>query len=97
MTQDIPEIQQRWSWLEIDLSAIRHNVEDARAQLQLGTKLLAVVKADGYGRDAVECARGGRPAAGRCRGDHYRAGPGAGANDHEIAIGFSQRMPRVVM
>ena len=57
MTQEIPEIQQRWSWLEIDLSAIRHNVEDARAQLQPGTKLLAVVKADGYGHGAVECAR----------------------------------------
>ena len=57
MACEIPETQQRWSWLEIDLAAIRHNVEDARAQLKPGTKLLAVVKADGYGHGAVECAR----------------------------------------
>ena len=57
MTEELPENEQRWSWLEIDLAAIRHNVEDARAQLKPGTKLLAVVKADGYGHGAVECAR----------------------------------------
>ena len=57
MTEELPENEQRWSWLEIDLSAIRHNVEDARAQLKPGTKLLAVVKADAYGHGAIECAR----------------------------------------
>lgn len=56
-SETLPENEQRWSWLEIDLSAIRHNVEDARAQLKPGTLLLAVVKADGYGHGAVECAQ----------------------------------------
>ncbi|HCR37793.1 MAG TPA: alanine racemase [Opitutae bacterium] len=36
-------------WAEIDLSALRHNVECVRGALTAGTELIAVVKADAYG------------------------------------------------
>jgi len=40
----------------IDLDALEHNMRLARDKV-LGRKVLAVVKADGYGHGAVECAR----------------------------------------
>ncbi len=42
---------------EIDLDAIEHNVREIRARLRPETKLLAVVKADGYGHGAVEVSK----------------------------------------
>ena len=36
----------RWAWVEIDLSAIRHNVMEVRRKLHPGCRLMAVVKAD---------------------------------------------------
>lgn len=51
------DTDRRWAWVEIDLQAIRHNVLEARKHLRPGTKLMAVVKADGYGHGAVQCAR----------------------------------------
>ena len=50
-------LDRRWAWVEIDLSAIRHNVGVMRACLAEGVKFLAVVKADGYGHGAVPVAR----------------------------------------
>ena len=47
---------QRWAWVEIDLSAIRHNVVETRRKLHPGCRLMAVVKADAYGHGAVQCA-----------------------------------------
>ncbi len=47
----------RWAWAEVDLSAIRHNVAETRRFLKPNTRLMAVVKADGYGHGAVEVAR----------------------------------------
>ncbi len=47
----------RPAWAEIDLDAIRENVRALRAALSKPTRLLAVVKADGYGHGAVETAR----------------------------------------
>lgn len=47
----------RWSWVEIDLSAIRSNVATAKRRLRPGCRLMAVVKADGYGHGAVAIAR----------------------------------------
>jgi alanine racemase len=44
----------RPTWVEVDLSAIRHN---ARALKPEGSELMAVVKADGYGHGDVEVAR----------------------------------------
>lgn len=42
---------------KIDLDAVRHNVENMKANLTPGTKMMAVVKADGYGHGAVPVAR----------------------------------------
>ena len=49
--------QRRWSWVEIDLSAIRNNVAVAKRRLSPGTRLMAVVKANAYGHGAVQVAR----------------------------------------
>ena len=43
--------------LEIRLSSIEHNLNFFRSKLQNSTKILAVVKASGYGSDAVAVAR----------------------------------------
>ena len=43
--------------LEIDLKALKHNVEFLKSQLQPNTKFLAVVKAFAYGSDSVEVAK----------------------------------------
>ena len=53
----ISERESRWSWLEIDLSAIRYNVAQSRRLLQPRCRLMAVVKADGYGHGAVEVSK----------------------------------------
>ncbi len=53
----ISEEDKRWAWIEIDLSAIRHNTLAMKNHLNQGTRLMAVVKADGYGHGAVQCAR----------------------------------------
>ena len=53
----IPETDRRWSWVEIDLSAIRHNVGVARSLIKPSTRLLAVVKSDAYGHGAVRVAK----------------------------------------
>ena len=42
--------------LEIHLSNLRHNYSFLRKRLSTNTKLLAVVKAFGYGSDAVAVA-----------------------------------------
>lgn len=43
-------------WAEIDLGAIRSNVRELRARLPAGCRLMAVVKADGYGHGARQVA-----------------------------------------
>ena len=49
--------ERRWAWSEIDLGAIRHNVADVRRHLGSRTRLMAVVKADGYGHGAPEVSK----------------------------------------
>ncbi len=44
-------------WAEVDLAALRHNVGVVRAAVGLGTTILAIVKADGYGHGMVPVAR----------------------------------------
>ncbi|MFP3979828.1 MAG: alanine racemase [Desulfobacterales bacterium] len=44
-------------WAEIDLSAVAHNVRALKGALSSATRLMAVVKADGYGHGAVAVAR----------------------------------------
>ena len=46
----------RWAWAEVDLDAVRHNVEYLRSVVA-PSALWAVVKADGYGHGAIEVAR----------------------------------------
>ncbi|MBR3690146.1 MAG: alanine racemase, partial [Eggerthellaceae bacterium] len=53
----IPEEDRRWSWIEIDLNAIRHNAASLRSRLERKTRLMAVVKADAYGHGAVKVAK----------------------------------------
>ncbi|MFA5138128.1 MAG: alanine racemase [Elusimicrobiota bacterium] len=44
-------------WIEIDLSAMAHNLRWVRKQLGSGTRLMAVVKADAYGHGAEQVSR----------------------------------------
>ncbi len=59
----LERIVQRWqrqahgTVLEIDLEAIRHNLNHYRAMLRPGTRVMAMVKAFGYGGGALELAR----------------------------------------
>ncbi|PLX96671.1 MAG: alanine racemase [Desulfuromonas sp.] len=47
----------RPTWAEIDLKALRHNLDQARKFSLPGQRLLCVVKADAYGHGAVPVAR----------------------------------------
>ena len=44
-------------WVEIELDALRHNAAVARELAGRNSRVLAVVKADGYGLGAVEISR----------------------------------------
>ncbi len=55
--RDIDDLDRRWAWAEIDLGAIRHNINQARSCLARHTRLMAVVKANAYGHGAIEVAR----------------------------------------
>ncbi|NLG83180.1 MAG: alanine racemase [Firmicutes bacterium] len=44
-------------WAEVNLDAIRHNVAEVRRLVGAHTKIMAVVKADGYGHGAIPVAR----------------------------------------
>ncbi len=46
----------RWAWADIDLGAVRHNVETLRA-IAAPAAVWAVVKANGYGHGAEQVAR----------------------------------------
>ena len=54
--------QSRWAWVEVDLDAIRHNVREFRSFIKAPTRLMAVVKADGYGHGAVPVAKAAKAA-----------------------------------
>lgn len=45
------------AWVEIDLGALRHNVQQLNRHLSAQTALMAVVKADAYGHGAVTVAQ----------------------------------------
>lgn len=53
----IEPTQRRWAWVEVSLDAISHNVSEIKRRLAPSTRLMAVVKANGYGHGAVECAK----------------------------------------
>jgi alanine racemase len=45
------------TWVEIDLDALTHNIQEVRSRIGQGLGILLVVKADAYGHGAVEVAR----------------------------------------
>jgi len=45
------------TWAEVDLDAYAHNITELRRIAGKGARLMAVVKADGYGHGAIEVAR----------------------------------------
>ena len=47
----------RWSWVEINLSALRRNTTAFKRQLERGVQMMCVIKADAYGHGAVACAK----------------------------------------
>ena len=47
----------RPTWAEIDLSALLHNLEQARSYCLKHQRLIAVVKANAYGHGAVPVAK----------------------------------------
>ncbi len=58
-TETAPEVRpedRRWSWVEVNLDAIRYNVATAK-RLVGSRRLMCVVKANGYGHGAVEVAK----------------------------------------
>jgi alanine racemase len=46
----------RPTWAEIDLDAIAHNLEEIKRRVGPSVKIMAIVKADGYGHGAVQVA-----------------------------------------
>ncbi|MEL4896147.1 alanine racemase [Crocosphaera sp. Alani8] len=53
----LPQIIRQRAWVEIDLSALSHNVGQIKQLLSPKTALMAVVKADAYGHGAIAVAR----------------------------------------
>jgi alanine racemase len=49
--------EQQRAWVEIDRSALKHNVRQIRRLLAPNTTIMAVVKADAYGHGAIDIAR----------------------------------------
>ena len=49
--------ESRWSWVEVNLAALRRNTTAFRRRLERGVQLMCVVKADAYGHGAVPCMK----------------------------------------
>ena len=47
----------RWSWVEVNLSALRRNTQAFKRQLERGVQMMCVVKADAYGHGAIQCVK----------------------------------------
>ncbi|MFQ3617135.1 MAG: alanine racemase [Cyanobacteriota bacterium] len=56
-TPSLIPMQRERAWVEIDLSALAHNVRQFQMRLAGGSELMAVVKADAYGHGAVAIAQ----------------------------------------
>lgn len=54
--QTLPILARERAWVEIDLTALSHNIQQVQQCLSGGTELLAVIKADAYGHGAVRVA-----------------------------------------
>ncbi|MBD2177403.1 alanine racemase [Pseudanabaena sp. FACHB-1998] len=49
--------QNHRAWVEVDLSAIKHNVQQLKSLLTAPTELMAIVKADAYGHGAIDVSQ----------------------------------------
>jgi len=55
--QLLSDICSRPAWIEIDLSAVRHNIAKVKSKIDPNTKFMAVVKANAYGHGAVRISK----------------------------------------
>jgi len=55
-------------WAEVDLSAIKHNIEEARNVVGERVRIMAVVKANAYGHGATRVAKAASEAGASCFG-----------------------------
>jgi alanine racemase len=44
------------AWAEIDLDAVKFNIESIKKKINPDTKIIAVIKTDGYGHGALQIA-----------------------------------------
>ncbi len=49
--------QNHRAWIEVDLAAIKHNVQQLKSLLTAPTELMAIVKADAYGHGAIDVSQ----------------------------------------
>ncbi len=49
--------ESRWSWVEVNLAALRRNTAAFKKRLERGVQMMCVVKADAYGHGAAPCAK----------------------------------------
>jgi alanine racemase len=49
--------QNHRAWVEVDLSAIKHNIHQLKSMLTSPTELMAIVKADAYGHGAIDVSQ----------------------------------------
>lgn len=45
------------TYAEVNLDAIRHNIDEVHKNIKEGTKVMAIVKANAYGHGAVQLRR----------------------------------------
>ncbi|MBR8837030.1 MAG: alanine racemase [Stigonema ocellatum SAG 48.90 = DSM 106950] len=57
LSHDIGDWLSQRAWVEIDLAALSHNVQQVASLLSSPTQLMAVVKADAYGHGAITVAQ----------------------------------------
>ncbi|HEY9661711.1 MAG TPA: alanine racemase [Allocoleopsis sp.] len=57
LTPSLSSMRRERAWVEIDLTALGHNVQQLKQFLSPQTELMAVVKADAYGHGAVTVAK----------------------------------------
>ena len=83
----------RHTWVEVNLDAISHNLHAFRQHLPRQTKLMAVVKADGYGHGAIpialEALAGGASYLGVATLDEALELRGAGIDAPILVLGYT--------
>lgn len=47
----------RWAWIEIDISALQHNIRQIKKLIQPKCRIMAILKSNGYGHGAYQIAK----------------------------------------